>query len=323
MKPLVLLRRTFGEFLRGKPPALRAPVVASLGNFDGVHRGHQQLLAALRHERDARGGATVLLLSFYPHPVQVLRGGEPVRILTPMRQKVELLAAEGVEVFALLHFTRECAEVSAYDFVHKFLIDCLGVRALVIGPDARVGKEREGTPEFMAQAFAQRGGSVSVLPFYGSDRGGKISSGTIRALVERGEAAAAAELLGRHYILDGLVAHGDRRGSTIGVPTANLAPSQQVLPANGVYATYAELGGKKYPAVTNVGHRPTFGGVRVIVETHLLDYAGEDFYGARLKVHVVSRLRGEQRFSGVQALVAQIHADMESARCVLKSGALP
>lgn len=301
--------------------SLRPPVIAALGNFDGVHRGHQSLLSRLREKREMLRGGTILLVSFYPHPVEVLKPGVgTVRILTPLRQKIELLAGQGVDAFALLHFTRELAGISADDFTERVLLKTLKTDYLYLGPDARVGARRQGTPEYLATLFEQAGKQVVVVPFL-SEGGEKISSGVIRRLVEEGDVSRAAALLGHPYVLDGLVVHGDHRGSTIGVPTANLAPSVQVLPALGVYASWAELRGARYPAVTNVGVRPTFGGSVVVVETHLMGYRESDFYGERLKVILVSRLRSEMKFQGVRQLVAQIHSDMENARCVLEKGA--
>ncbi len=294
------------------------PVVATLGNFDGVHLGHQQIVAQLRQERDALGGGTLLLLSFYPHPLEVLRSQEKVRVLTPLRQKVELLAAAGLDAFALLHFTPEVSRLSAHEFIHGVLFDALAIESLVVGPDACVGHDREGTPEYLQAQFLAKGKRLTVLPFYALN-GKKVSSGVIRRLIEEGSVDQAAVLLGRTYILDGLVVHGDRRGSTIGIPTANLAPSRQVLPALGVYAAWAEIDGVRHASVTNVGMRPTFGGSRTVVETHLMDYHGQDFYGERIKVHLVKRLRGEQKFQGIETLVTQIRKDMEVARCVLSS----
>jgi len=315
---VLLLRGSWTSLPREGLTALAAPVIATLGNFDGVHLGHQGILAKLREKRDLLGAGTLLLISFYPHPIEVLRPQSPqVRILTPLRQKVELLAAQGINIFSLLHFTPGLARISASEFIQKVLIENLKIDYLFVGPDARVGADRLGTPEFISKEFARRNRHVVLVPFY-SENGKKISSGEIRGKVEAGDVHGAAELLGRPYALDGLVVHGDHRGSTIGVPTANLAPSVQVLPALGVYASWAELGTGRYPAVTNVGVRPTFGGCRVVVETHLMHYDKPDFYGERLKVHLVQRLRAEMKFSGIAGLVDQIRLDMESARCVLE-----
>lgn len=313
---LILLRGSWKTVAAARPKLGAPPILATLGNFDGVHLGHRQLLRILREKRARQGEGTIVVVSFYPHPVRVLRGGIEASLLTSLRQKVELLAAEGVDALALIHFTPEFARLSAGDFVRTVLREALGTDFLCVGADARVGAAREGTPEFLKAEFARDGRAVEIVPFL-SEQGEKVSSGVIRRLVEQGDLDRAAGLLGRPYVLAGRVVHGMRRGSRIGIPTANLAASAQVLPPIGVYASRAELNRVRYAAVTNVGMRPTFGGSRVVVETHLLDYHGSDFYGARLKVQIAGKIRDEVRYEGVDALAAQIHRDMEAARCLL------
>ncbi|MFM1846588.1 MAG: bifunctional riboflavin kinase and synthetase [Pseudomonadota bacterium] len=296
-------------------PALRSPVVATLGNLDGVHRGHQALLERIN---SVRGAGSSVVISFYPHPGAVLGKMPQVPLLTTLRQRVDILGGYGVDLFFLIHFTRAFSKIRAGDFIDRYLIDLLDIEHLVIGPDAHVGFEREGTPEFIERHLAARGRQVTVLPFVdsGSER---ISSKRIRAVVAEGDVAGAAELLGRLYRVSGFVERGDQRGRLIGFRTANVALGKYAVPAFGVYATWVTLQGRRYPAVTNIGVRPTFGGVRPTIESHLIGYSGEEFYGEAVGVEFVSRLRPEMKFPSVVELTDQIRHDVGVAQKVLGS----
>ncbi len=297
-------------------PQLRSPVVATLGNLDGVHRGHQALLAELTK---AKGSGSSVVISFYPHPGAVLGKMPRVPLLTTLRQRVEIMASHGVDLFFLIHFTRTFSQLRAGDFIERYLFGMLNVEHLFIGPDAHVGFAREGNPEFLDRFFAARGRRVTMLPFVevGGDR---ISSKRIRALISEGDVAGAGDLLGRLYRISGFVERGDQRGRLIGFRTANVGLGKYAVPAFGVYATWVQMGGTRYPGVTNIGVRPTFGGVRPTIESHLLDYTGNDFYGQSVTVEFVSRLRPEMKFPSVVELRDQIRHDAEVARKVLGVG---
>ncbi len=294
------------------------PVVATLGNFDGVHRGHLSILNRLveiKHELASKSGkeGTVVLVSFYPHPVTVLGKGGQVPTLTTLRQKQLLLAKAGVDLLYLVHFTETFSQWSAEKFIDDLLLKTLQVSRLVIGPDARVGFRRQGTPEFISERLARSGVTTEVFPFI-SEEGNRISSGGIRTMLLAGEVEAAHKALGYRYALEARVIKGDGRGRTIGIPTANLAPTSQILPARGVYATLVQReNGSIHYSVTNIGIRPTFDGGKVCVESHILEGVLPEFYGERIQLHFVSKIRDEMRFSGATELVKQIKLDVAEA----------
>ena len=296
-------------------PAIAAPVRAALGNFDGVHLGHQALLARLK---SAPG--TTALLSFTPHPAVVLGKAPPERgLLTSFRQKVRILQDLGVDCLFCIRFSRKVAALSAAEFIDRFLIGCCRVDHLVFGPDAALGRGREADAARMVGEMRVRGRSAEVCPELLVD-GERVSSGRVRDLLARGDVGRAAHLLGRSFALDAWVGRGERRGSQIGIPTANLRVKNQITPLGGVYATRAVIAGKTYAAVTNIGQRPTFAGRGRTVEAHCLDYPGGDLYGQRVVLEFAARLRAEIRFPGAAELKAQIGRDIEQARMVLAGG---
>lgn len=297
-------------------PKLCAPVVATLGNLDGVHRGHQALLAELAR---AKGTGASVVVSFYPHPGAVLGKMPRVPLLTTLRQRVEIMAAHGVDLFFLIHFTRAFSQLRAGEFIERYLFGMLNVEHLFIGPDAHIGFAREGDPEFIERYFASRGRRVTMLPFV-EVGGERISSKRIRALIGAGDVVGAGELLGRLYKISGFVERGDQRGRIVGFRTANVGLGRYAVPAFGVYATWVHLAGKRYPGVTNIGVRPTFGGVRPTIESHLFEYGGPDFYGQRVTVEFAARLRPEMKFPSMVELRDQIRHDAAVARKVLGVG---
>jgi riboflavin kinase/FMN adenylyltransferase len=299
---------------------LRAPAVA-IGNFDGVHLGHRRLLDTAVAAARALGGDAVVL-TFEPHPAAVLAPPKAPPLLTSLPRKLELLADTGITACVLEPFTRELAEMSPEAFAQSILIEILGARHIVVGYDFTYGRDRAGTAETLRTFGASRGIDVDVIAPVEVD-GVVVSSTRVRALVREGDMASARALLGRDYDLDGTVVRGDGRGARIGVPTANLAMDSQLLPAGGVYAVRVLLleraDARPIPAVANLGTNPTFvDRAALSLEVHLLDFSG-DLYGQRLRVQLVERLRGEQRFSGVDALVQQIHADIARARDLLSA----
>ncbi len=289
----------------------------TIGAFDGVHLGHQQILKQLTAGAHAKG-APAVVLTFAPHPEEVLRGPRSRFYLNTPSQQAEQLAALGVDVLVRQPFTKETAATSAGDFV-QLLKEHLGLEQLWVGHDFALGRNREGDFATLQTLGAQLGFSLHPVPALELD-GAPVSSSRIRALLAEGDVSAAARLLGRPFALGGEVVAGAQRGRGIGIPTANIAVDEKLaLPANGVYVTRARLGGQEWGAVTNVGLRPTFadGTLAPVVEAHLLDYAGAEFYGQQLELDFLARLRAEQRFDGVEALLAQIRQDIEAARELL------
>ena len=296
------------------PLGLPSPAV-TIGNFDGVHRGHQALVRETVAHARAAGGAAVVL-TFDPHPARVLAPDRVPPALSTPAQKAELLEALGVDTLVVLPFTRAVAGLSPDAFARDVLAVALGARHVVVGETFRFGHRQAGDAAILARLGGALGFTVqAVAPVL--DDGRPVSSSRVRDALAAGDVVHAAALLGRAYFLDGTVVEGDRRGRTIGVPTANLETDEALLPARGVYAGPCRLpDGRAALAVVNVGQRPTFGGRTVTVEAHLVDFAG-DLYGAHLRQSFAVRLRDEQRFPGVEALVAQIRRDVELARALV------
>jgi riboflavin kinase/FMN adenylyltransferase len=289
----------------------------TIGVFDGVHRGHQQIIRRLT--AGAQGpAAPAVVVTFSPHPASVLGRGE-VKCLTTSDERADLLARLGVDVVVTLTFDHDLAETSAQDFVER-LRRPLDFRHLLIGYDFALGKGREGNAARLTQLGAKLGFAVEVIPAVG-DESGVISSTEIRKLVETGEVGEAANLLGHPYSLHGPVIHGDRRGRELGFPTANIEyPAAKILPSNGIYACRANVGARTLQAAVNIGVRPQFEshGHKPMVEAYLLDFQG-DLYGQDVRLDFVARLRDEGRFASVEALVEQMHVDVKRTRELLAS----
>lgn len=287
----------------------------TVGVFDGVHRGHQAILSQLTAGAHA-SGAPAVVLTFDPHPAAVL-GGHDIQCLTTPEERADLLFAHGVDIIVTERFTRDLATVSAYDFMAR-LTRRLGLRRLLIGYDFALGRGREGNATRLTEIGRELGYTVEVVPAVG-DESGVVSSTAIRKLISVGDVAEAAKLLGHPYSLRGPVVHGDGRGRRIDVPTANVDhPRGKVIPANGIYACWARLGGTRYRAATNVGIRPMFTPQlrQALVEAYLLDFDG-DIYGRELELEFIARLRDEMKFPSVEALVEQIWRDVEQTRRIL------
>lgn len=289
----------------------------TIGSFDGLHAGHQQIIRELTAGAHAQG-APAVVLTFEPHPAEVLRGPLKDFYLYDQEDKAELFAALGVDILISHPFDAQLRNTSAEEFMQT-VHERLGLSHLWIGHDFALGRDRQGNFDALRRFGAQMGYSVhQVLPVRVD--GQVVSSTLIRNALTAGEVAVAERLLGRRYSLTGPVVGGAQRGRSIGIPTANVqVPTRRLVPATGVYVTWAWLGGQRLPSVTNIGLRPTFedGTPAPIVETHLIDYAGGEFYGQPLKLEFVARLRGEQKFAGVEELVRQIGLDIEQARATL------
>jgi len=298
---------------RLSPLGWPSPAV-TVGNFDGVHRGHQALVSSVVARAREMGGVSVVL-TFDPHPARVLGPGRAPAALTTLAQKEELLALLGVDRLAVLPFDAGVASLAPDAFAREVLHGALGARHVVVGESFRFGHRREGDALSLAALGEGLGFSARALPAV-REEGGPVSSSRVRDELVRGDVRAARALLGRPYFVDAAVVRGDGRGRTIGVPTANLAPENEILPARGVYAARCRVSaGSWLPSVVNLGHRPTFGGEHATVEAHLIDFEG-DLYGARVRLEFHERLRGEERFDGPEALVARIREDVAQARAL-------
>ena len=290
----------------------------TIGVFDGVHRGHQQIIQRLTagaHETET----PAVVLKFDPHPAKIFGRGE-IKLLTLPDERAELLASMGVDIVITHHFDQKLAGTTAFDFM-KLVKDHLDVSHLVLGYDSTVGKNREGNAARLKEIGAELDYTVEVVSAL-SDESGVISSTEIRKLIATGNVREAARLMGRPYSMHGPVVGGDKRGRTIDVPTANIQYlPDKLIPANGIYACWAYLHGRKYCAATNIGINPTFTPDKQIpnVEAHLLDFRRE-IYGEDVRLEFVARLRDELRFNSVDALLEQIWKDIEDTRRILGSG---
>jgi riboflavin kinase/FMN adenylyltransferase len=299
---------------------LRRETVLTIGAFDGVHRGHQALISPVVTRARAAGRLSGVI-TFHPHPAVVLAPDRAPRYLTTPGEKVALLEKLGVDLVVLLTFDRRMAGTPARDFVEKVAWR-LRMQELWVGADFALGRDRQGDVDYLRRLGRELGYEVHIVEPLMLD-GQVVSSSRIRRLLLEGEVEDAARLLGRYPSLSGEVVEGARRGHTLGFPTANLEiRPERAVPANGVYAVYALLGRERYPAVANVGVRPTFDNGKRTVETYILDFQG-DLYGCDLVVEFVARLRRERRFENVEDLVEQIGKDSEMARSILQDPPVP
>ncbi len=300
-------------------PAEAKGAVVAIGNFDGVHLGHEALIGAAREQ--ARGlGVPLMVLTFEPHPRSVFSPDAPPFRLTSLRTRLQALEALGVDHATVLHFDLEFARKSAEDFVRQILVRDLAARHVVVGWDFCFGRGRAGNADLLREMGAELGfGVTAIEPVRGPD-GEVYSSSVIRQALRAGDPQKAARLLGRPWEIEGRVEAGDRRGRQLGFPTANLALGDLLHPALGVYAVQAGLdrGSETdwYDGVANIGRRPTVEGTRVQLEVHLFDFAG-DLYGRHLRTRLLAFLRGEKKFDGLEALRAQIAQDSRRARDLL------
>jgi len=296
--------------------------VVTIGNFDGVHKGHQKLLNTVKKKAEALGG-TAIAITFEPHSLRVLKEDAIIHHITLFEQKKELLAATNLDALICIPFTKEFASVTAAEFVDDILVKKIGMKAIIVGKDYTFGKGREGNIDFLKQRGDNAGFEVIVEDWKHIDGcTERISSTRIRSLISEGNMEEAEKMLGRHYQVRGTVLSGrDRGGKLLGFPTANISLMDELRPKNGVYAVTVILGHATYNGVANIGFSPTFGDREFTVEVHILDF-NADIYGEKIKVNFISRLRDEIKFSGVQELSEQIKEDIVSARKILGSGLL-
>ena len=298
---------------------MRGPV-AALGNFDGVHLGHQRVLSrAVEIGREQ--GESVVAATFDPHPRAVLRPGTEPKLLTTLELRREALVRYGADEVTVIRFDRDLSNKTPAGFVQDVLIGELGAGAVVVGENFRFGHKAAGDVEDLSRLMEDEGRTVHTVRIQAVNGEEEISSTRIRELIALGEVNHAASLLGRPYLLRGEVVVGDKRGRTIGFPTANvLADPRAIVPARGVYAGMVRVGDEEYDACTNVGVAPTFERGESRVEAYLLDFEG-DLYGKTVDVLFTDLIRGEKKFSGIEELKAQIGRDVEAARRLASDGA--
>jgi riboflavin kinase / FMN adenylyltransferase len=292
-----------------RPPWLGHPVLA-LGNFDGLHRGHQKIIERVKRGAAEHGG-TPMAMTFDPHPPRVVRPDKAPPLLMTKAQRLEALHAAGIRCVAVVRFTRELSEWDPEMFVRTVLVEWLRVSEVWVGANFLFGHGRSGNfslLRFLGQRYGFRADKIDPVRY----KDFVVSSTRIRRLVSEGRVDEAGALLGHGFFVDGTIVEGRRRGRELGFPTANLVTDNELLPPHGVYATTMTIDGIVHAGITNIGTRPTFGETGTTVETHLLGFAG-DLYGRRVRLGFVLRLRDERRFDDVDALRAQIEADQRRA----------
>ncbi len=301
--------------LNPSPPATAYAVITQ-GAFDGIHRGHQKLIDRVNSVARQRNG-TGILVTFEPHPQRVIAPGTAPPLLTTREEKLLLLEATGLETVVILPFNRELSDVEAEDFVRDVLVKTLGVKFLILGHDHAFGLRRGGRPELLRKMAPELGFDLEIVEAV-TDNGEAITSTLIRRVLTDGGVESARVLLGRPYSLQGLVIKGDRRGTNLGFPTANLAlrTLEKCVPGNGVYAVQSKVRDRIYGGACSIGTRPTFTTDTQTVEVHLFDF-DDDIYGEYIEVMFHARLRDEEAFTGPEALRKQIENDVMEAKRIL------
>lgn len=299
------------ELVNITPPG---ETLLTIGVFDGVHAGHRYLLGKLR-QRAAERNLVSGVVTFDPHPQSVLHPNSQLPWLTDLDDRVKVLQELGIGTIVVLTFTPEVAQLSAQNFL-SLLQKYLKMRGILVGPDFALGRGAEGNIDMLRTLGQEMGFTVEAIPPY-TINGEIVSSTLIRQALVQGDVTRVERLLGRYFYLRGRVITSDKRGRTLGFPTANLdIEPRQALPGNGTYATITQVDGKSFPSATNIGTRPTFGNSGKTVETHVLDYEG-DLYGKEIKVEFVQRLRDEQRFHSPEELKTQIERDIRMVEAIL------
>lgn len=289
--------------------------VITIGNFDGVHRGHQTIIQHLK-SRATELKLPCTVMTFDPHPEEFFSRAHYGTRLTPFREKLDLLEQYGVDRIVSVHFDQKFADLTADQFIEDILVKGLGCKHVIIGDDFRFGKGRQGDFKRLQEAGKQLGFEVENTPTVTLEDE-RVSSTRIREALQLSKLALAEELLGHPYFISGVVQHGDKRGRTIGFPTANIRLKQQIAPPNGVYAVKILGLEQEYNGVANIGQRPTVDGSKYLLEVYIFDF-DRDIYRKKLKFHLVEFIRPEQKFDGLEALKTQIRIDCETAKNILK-----
>lgn len=304
---------------RASPPTRSVPAVVTVGTFDGIHRGHRELLDRLQRKASELGAPSVLV-TFDPHPLEIVRPEAAPRLLTPPAEKIEILAQTGLDHVVFLRFDRHLASYEPRRFVQEILLERLGVAHLVIGYDHGFGRNRSGDAATLIHLGREIGFGVDIVGPVMLD-GQPVSSTLVRAALERGDVRGAAAALGRPYTLSGKVVHGAGRGQALGFPTANIGipDPRKLVPLDGIYAVHAELSNHRVQGLLHIGPRPTFGDAGSTIELYLIGFDG-DLYGERLRVALCERLRGVERFASAADLVQKMESDRAAAELVFARG---
>lgn len=292
--------------------------VITVGNFDGVHIGHQALFHEVIEKSDAING-TAIAMTFEPHPMRVLKKNNHPPLITLYEQKEELIERSGIDVLICIPFTKKFASLSAEEFIKDLLIKKIGMKAIIVGEDYTFGKNREGNLTVLKSYAAQLGYEVIVAEWIKATRNvpDRISSTRVRKLVMAGEIEMARKMLGRHYQIRGLVVKGrDRGGKLLGIPTANLNLQDELCPKTGIYAVTVEYHNRLYKGVANIGYSPTFNDNEFTVEVHILEF-NENIYDQKIRVNFIERIRDEKKFGDIAELKNQINQDIKVARKIL------
>jgi riboflavin kinase/FMN adenylyltransferase len=292
--------------------------VITIGNFDGVHIGHQALFHEVIEKADAIDG-TSIAMTFEPHPIRVLKNNNHPPLITLYEQKAELIERSGIDVLICIPFTQEFASLSAEAFIKDLLVAKIGMQVIIVGKDYTFGRNREGNLSVLKAYASQMGYEVIEADWIKAalNLSGRISSTKIRELVMAGEVEPARKMLGRHYQIRGLVVKGrDRGGKLLGIPTANINLQDELCPKTGIYAVTVDYHDHVYKGVANIGYSPTFDDNEFTAEVHLLDFS-TNIYGEKIRVNFIQRIRDEKKFANISELKAQIHQDIKTARKIL------
>ncbi len=300
------------------PLSLPRPVLM-LGNFDGVHLGHQALIGSAVADAKESGGRAVVF-TFEPHPLKVLAPERAPRLILTPADKMSLLEFYGAEIVIVQKFDMDFAHIEAEKFVEDYLIRRIGVHKVWVGKDLRFGRGRKGRVEDLIRLGQQRGFAVGVVGPIEID-GHRVSSSRTRALIERGQVRQAGQYLGRFHFISGRVVRGHGRGREMGFPTANIESDTEAVPLDGIYATILDAGGRRWQSATSIGVNPTFGAGPRTIESYVFDFDG-DLYGMHVKLHFVERIREEKKFSSPESLAKQIEQDVADVREILRGANL-
>ncbi|HNY69508.1 MAG TPA: bifunctional riboflavin kinase/FAD synthetase [Syntrophorhabdus sp.] len=285
--------------------------ILTIGNYDGLHLGHRKIIERVEIKARENKG-TSMLMTFHPHPLTILKPDRFIGLITPLPVKRRLIEEAGIDVMFIIPFTDEFHLISPESFVENILVQKLGIKGLIVGYDFKFGKGGKGNVEYLAAKSTQYGFFFDIQEAITLDNE-KVGSNRIRRMIQEGDVKKAGLHLGRPYMIEGTVMAGDGRGRTIGFPTINLQTEFPLIPGRGVYVSSVEIGGKRLPAVTNIGFNPTFDGQSLTIETYIMDFS-QDLYNQKVALYFLDRIRDEVKFSSVDELKDRIRKDVEIAR---------
>lgn len=297
------------------PDTLFEKTSVAIGNFDGVHLGHQRLIKDALNAAEEKG-LTPVALTFEPHPLKVLKPEAAPLLLSPLSEKVRIIRFLGMKHVVVLNFSEELFSLSPEEFAEEVLLRKLKAKFVVVGENFRFGKNREGDRERLVALGKRLGFEVFIQPPVISD-GLPVSSTRIRRILKHGKVEEAWKLLGRPFKITGKVVKGEGRGRGLGFPTANVDAENELIPKTGVYAVFVEAEGRLLKGVANIGYNPTFGGEKLSIEAHIFDFS-EDLYGKKIGIYLIKRLRSESRFANVNELIKAIERDVKCAKRILE-----